>query len=103
VKALAFFCVAIRRDVIAKVGLLDEEYQLGFFEDDDYCARARQAGYRVVVCDDVFVHHHLSASFGKLGTLERGALMKRNRELFESKWGPWEPHRYRDAPGFGGE
>jgi GT2 family glycosyltransferase/glycosyltransferase involved in cell wall biosynthesis len=101
VKALAFFCVAIRRDVIAKVGLLDEEYQLGFFEDDDYCARARKAGYRLAVCDDVFVHHHLSASFGQLGTPERAALMKRNRKLFESKWGQWEPHRYRDAEGFG--
>jgi GT2 family glycosyltransferase/glycosyltransferase involved in cell wall biosynthesis len=101
VRALAFFCVAIRRDVIAKIGLLDEEYQLGFFEDDDYCARAREAGYRLAVCDDVFVHHHLSASFGQLGTPERSALMKRNRELFESKWGPWDPHRYRDAEGFG--
>ncbi len=101
VEALAFFCVAIRRDVIAKVGLLDEEYQLGFFEDDDYCARARKAGYRLVVCDDVFVHHHLSASFGQLSTPERRALMQRNRQLFESRWGPWEPHRYRDATGFG--
>jgi GT2 family glycosyltransferase/glycosyltransferase involved in cell wall biosynthesis len=101
VKALAFFCVAIRRDVITKIGLLDEEYQLGFFEDDDYCARARQAGYRLVVCDDVFVHHHLSASFGQLGTPERTALMKRNRQRFESKWGRWEPHRYRNAAGFG--
>lgn len=101
VDALAFFCVAIRRDLIEKVGWLDEEYQLGFFEDDDYCARARRNGFRLMVCDDVFIHHHLSASFDQIGKAERGALMKRNRTLFESKWGPWKPHRYRKVSGFG--
>ena len=41
---LAFFCVAIRREVLTDVGLLDEEYGVGFFEDDDYCRRAARQG-----------------------------------------------------------
>jgi hypothetical protein len=45
----------------------------------------------------VFVHHHLSASFNKLGDDERSALFKRNRERYEAKWGAWVPHTYRDA------
>ncbi|MBV9758919.1 MAG: glycosyltransferase [Alphaproteobacteria bacterium] len=101
VDCLAFFCVAIRKDVVDEVGWLDESYGAGFFEDDDYCARVRRAGYRLVVCDDVFVHHHFSASFGKLEAQEREALMRRNRKLFERKWGAWKPHAYRAEAGFG--
>ena len=65
--SLAFFCVAMRRSVIEAVGLLDEAYGIGFFEDDDYCRRAQQAGYKLVIADDVFVHHHHSVSFDAMG------------------------------------
>ena len=100
VRVLAFFCVALRRAVIDELGLLDEVYGLGFFEDDDYCMRAARAGWKMVVADDVFVHHHHSASFEALGAAAHD-LMTRNRQIFESRWGPWQPHRYRDRPGFG--
>ena len=66
VERLAFFCVAIRKQVIDKVGALDETYRLGFFEDDDYCERVRASGFRMVICDDAFVHHHLFASFSQI-------------------------------------
>ncbi len=98
---LAFFCVAIRRQVIDKVGALDESYGTGYFEDDDYCMRVRDAGYRLVVCDDVFIHHHHSASFNLMGESTRTELMKRNRRTFEKRWGRWTPHKYRQEPGFG--
>jgi GT2 family glycosyltransferase len=62
--------------------------------------RVRKAGHRLAVCDDVFVHHHHSASFDLLGE-SKAALMKRNRGIFEKRWGRWAPHTYREAPGFG--
>lgn len=98
---LAFFCVATRRDVIEKVGLLDEAYGLGFFEDDDYCKRVLEAGYTIAIADDVFVHHHLSASFDELGSETKRELMEQNKALFSQRWGTWKPHSYRAAPGFG--
>jgi len=98
---LAFFCVAMRRSVIAELGLLDEAYGLGFFEDDDYCRRATQAGYKLVIVDDVFVHHQLSASYAKIGSQAKDELMARNKAIFEERWGKWQAHRYRDEPGFG--
>jgi GT2 family glycosyltransferase/glycosyltransferase involved in cell wall biosynthesis len=99
IQTLAFFCVAIRRGVIEEIGLLDEVYGIGYFEDDDYCRRASQANYKLVVADDVFVHHYHSVSFGALG--EKAAeQMARNRAIFEERWGAWTPHRYRDEPGF---
>jgi hypothetical protein len=100
VRRLAFFAVALRRRAIDLVGLLDERYGLGYFEDDDYCMRANEQGVKMVIADDVFVHHHLSVSFSTLGA-QAGELMKKNRALFEERWGAWEPHRYRDEPGFG--
>ena len=95
VPVVAFFCVAIARAAYAKVGGLDERFGLGFFEDDDYCQRVRNAGFRVAVAEDVFVHHHLSASFDLLDEGRRQALFERNRALYEEKWGAWTPHKYR--------
>jgi GT2 family glycosyltransferase len=101
VRSVAFFCVALRRDLYENVGKLDEKYGIGFFEDDDYCMRAAKAGYRSVIVDDVFVHHHLSASFADFGDERRRILMERNRKIYEEAWGPWPGHQYRDEPGFG--
>lgn len=95
IPTVAFFCVAISRTAYAEVGGLDERFGVGFFEDDDYCRRVRQAGLRTAVAEDVFVHHHLSASFSLLDEGWRQALFERNRALYEDKWGPWTPHRYR--------
>jgi GT2 family glycosyltransferase/glycosyltransferase involved in cell wall biosynthesis len=99
--SVAFFCAATRRDVLEKVGFLDEKFGLGFFEDDDYCQRVLAAGYAIQIVDDVFVHHHLSASFDKLPRADKQALLERNRAIYEERWGTWRPHSYRNAPGFG--
>jgi GT2 family glycosyltransferase/glycosyltransferase involved in cell wall biosynthesis len=96
---LAFFCVAMPRAVFEEVGGLDERFGTGFFEDDDYCQRVRAGGRRVVCAEDVFVHHELSASFDRIDQDARRALFERNRAYYESKWGPWQPHRYRGRRG----
>lgn len=94
ITTLAFFCVMMPRRTYEKVGPLDEEFGLGFFEDDDYCRRIEQAGLRIECAEDVFIHHHLAASFSKLGK-GRQELLERNRKIYEAKWGPWTPHRHR--------
>ncbi len=91
----AFFCVAMPRAVYAKIGPLDEAFGRGFFEDDDYCRRVEQQGLRIVCAEDVFIHHHLSASFNKLKQSDRQALFDQNRVVYEAKWGPWTAHAYR--------
>ncbi len=94
IRTLAFFCVMLPQAVHERVGPLDESYGLGFFEDDDYCRRVEQAGWKIACAEDVFVRHHLSASFGKLGAGRR-ELLARNRRIYEAKWGAWIPHRHR--------
>jgi GT2 family glycosyltransferase len=83
---LGFFCVAFRSELIERVGFLDESYGLGFYEDDDYCLRVCNAGYRLVCHEDLFVYHRGSASFEKAPELTRH-LLARNRRLLEAKIG----------------
>ena len=97
IATVAFFCVMLSRQVMQEVGLLDEAFGRGFFEDDDYCRRVANAGYRVACADDVYVHHHLSAAFDALKTEDRQRLFEVNKRYYESKWGPWVPHRYRSG------
>jgi GT2 family glycosyltransferase/ubiquinone/menaquinone biosynthesis C-methylase UbiE len=94
-RTAAFFCVMLRREVFEKIGPLDEAFGRGFFEDDDYCRRIEQAGLSVYCAEDVFIHHHLSASFNKLRSSERQALFEKNKATYEAKWGAWIPHEFR--------
>lgn len=93
---LGFFCVALRRETADTVGLLDEAFDLGFYEDDDYCLRVRKAGYRLVCREDVFVYHRGSSSFGKTPRKTR-ELLKKNHRLLERKFGMrYSPRHPRD-------
>jgi GT2 family glycosyltransferase len=93
---LGFFCVALNREVIDRVGLLDEAYDLGFYEDDDYCLRVLKAGYRLVCREDVFIYHHGSASFSRTPVATK-QLLKTNRRLLEAKFGiSYHPRHPRD-------
>ena len=95
VGALGYFAVMFRRRDLDSFGLLSLDYGVGMFEDDDHCRTIQSKGYVTAVAEDGFVHHHLSASFDRLDGSEKKALFKRNREIFERKWGPWKAHQYR--------
>ncbi len=99
---VAMFCAAMRRNVYEQIGPLDEQFEIGFFEDDDYAMRARKTGYRVVCAEDVFVHHFAQASFGLLAADGRfGDVFHGNRRRWEAKWGrEWTPHRRRSKTGY---
>lgn len=81
-----FFCVAIPRKVMDQIGLLDEDFGRGYYEDLDFSLRVKQAGYRLGVAEDAFVYHRGSSSFGKVPR-EIKELMKRNKRLIYSKHG----------------
>ena len=98
IRTAAFFCVMITREAYAKVGPMDEAFGVGFFEDDDYCRRMEKEGFGVLCADDVFIHHHLSASFDKLKADAKKRLFDTNRAIYEAKWGAWVPHAYRARP-----
>jgi GT2 family glycosyltransferase/glycosyltransferase involved in cell wall biosynthesis len=92
---LHWFCVMVPRVVWEQVGELDEAFGVGLFEDDDYTYRVRALGYDVACAEDVFIHHHHSASFGELPPAVYDEMFARNRSYFESKWGPWQAPVFR--------
>lgn len=82
---LVAFCFLTKREVVDKVGLLDEQFYPGNFEDDDYCMRISKEKYKLVLCKDTFVHHFGSISF-KNSDIDYEKLFIENREKFKDKW-----------------
>ena len=99
IPTLTMFCVALRRTLYQEVGPLDERFETGLLEDDDYSRRVREAGYRLLCADDAFVHHFSETSFGKLvASGEYARLLEANRARFEDKWQePWRPYGRRPS------
>ncbi len=59
------FCFMIRRAVVDAIGYMDEEnFPVGYGEENDYCIRAMDAGFELAIADDVYVFHAKSKSFG---------------------------------------
>jgi GT2 family glycosyltransferase len=75
-----------RREVIARIGGLDERFGSGNFEDDDFCIRAAQVGFRARIALDVFIHHTGGQTF-KAAKIDYRESLLRNWELFKAKWG----------------
>ncbi|WLG43464.1 glycosyltransferase [Pseudomonas sp. FP1740] len=84
---VTFFCVLVTKQAFEKIGLLDETFFPGGFEDDDYCLRARKAGYEIHLARDVFIHHWGSASFGQLQYQYFSDRAQRNKLYLENKHG----------------
>ncbi len=97
VERLTGFCLLIRREVIDRIGGLDERFGLGFFDDDDLCVRAREAGFGLRVALNVFVHHFGSRTFAGLG-IDCHRQLEENFARFQVKWGPERSAGYRLAP-----
>lgn len=74
--------VMIRRQVFEDIGLFDEGFFL-YFEEVDFCRRARQAGWEIAYVPASRVVHHMGASTGVSD--ERKTLGRRPAYWFESR------------------
>lgn len=86
VPMLALYCAALKREVWGKVGGLDERFETGMFEDDDYSKRLRQAGYELRCLRDSYVHHWQQASFGAMPHEDYLRVYEENRRRYREKW-----------------
>lgn len=93
---LVFFCVMIRRSLWSELTGLDETYGPGNYDDDDFCLRARLAGYRLAVARNVFVFHHERRTFDE-NRIDHGEAMARNQVIFCERAAAWSkaPPRHR--------
>lgn len=83
---LTGMCLLIKRELMARIGGLDEIFGLGNYEDNDYCLRAHLAGYECLIARGVFIHHFGSRSFAAAG-IDYAAQIRRQWSVFKAKWG----------------
>lgn len=84
---LSGFCLIFPRKLVDDIGLLDEHFGAGTYEDDDYCKRAQKAGYTCWVAGDTYVHHFGNRSFKQRGKSEFRKILRQNRQYYMYKWG----------------
>ena len=57
------FCMGVNFDVVKKIGMFDEIYGKGYGEENDWCQRAINAGYKNIHITNLFVYHKHGGSF----------------------------------------
>ena len=57
------FCMGMNFNVVKEIGVFDEIYGKGYCEENDWCQRAIQAGYKNVHVTNLFVYHKHGGSF----------------------------------------
>lgn len=77
------FCLYIRRACIDVIGVLDEQaFPRGYGEENDFCMRARLAGWRSIIADNCYVFHQRSQSFQQ----EKHELMLSGRRVIDKRY-----------------
>jgi len=72
-------CMLLRRELLQQVGLMDEEFFL-YFEETDWCYRAKQRGWKVYFTPDAEIVHYGGQSTGRqparMGVIYLQSLLK---------------------------
>jgi len=94
VNFLVFFCCLIKKSVWDEIGGLNEAYGIGCFEDNEFCWRVIEKGYKLKICGNVYIHHYTSKTFGCYDDAKKkqeyGSLMARNQKIFLKKINRYE-------------
>lgn len=80
---LVGFCLCIKTKVIKQIGLLDEQFGFGMWEDNDYCLRIRNAGYKLYVVTTSFIYHYGSQTIQDFSS---NNLLEENKQKFLEKY-----------------
>ncbi|MBI3558941.1 glycosyltransferase family 2 protein [Candidatus Gottesmanbacteria bacterium] len=80
-------CLLIKNEVVEKIGLLDEKLFFSW-EDTDYSARAKKAGFKIVYVPKSVIWHKNANTSGGAGSLTQDFYQTRNRLIFAFKYAP---------------
>lgn len=98
------FLMVFKKALYDEIGEFDESLWPCSGEEIDFCLRARDAGYKVGIAHDVYVHHYGSQTFDvmhKAGQLDYNEIVARNEKHLIDKWGDkarWENQIVVDEP-----
>ncbi|MFC1663959.1 glycosyltransferase family 2 protein [Patescibacteria group bacterium] len=81
-------CILFKKESLEKVGLLDPLY-FNYYEEVDWCFRAKKVGFKNMVVPKAVIWHKVSAALGKKGTKKIGEFAafyhSRNAIIFAQK------------------
>lgn len=84
------FCMAFPRALYDEIGMFDESIWPCCGEEVDFCYRAREAGHKIGVIFECYVHHEGSQTFKDMqeaGLLQYEEVCARNDAHLAKKWG----------------
>ena len=77
------FCMYIKRDCINDVGYFDEKtFGLGYGEENDFCLRASNKGWKHILAADTFVYHKGGVSFSARSDARKESAQKVINNLY---------------------
>jgi GT2 family glycosyltransferase len=87
-RMLAFFCTVFKTSVFKEIGFLDEEFGVGYGDDDDLCKRMRDANMQLALSMGTYVWHNHQSTFKKIYSEKEIHDMRKERlALYEVKHG----------------
>jgi len=84
--SLVGFALMFKREPLNEIGLLDEIFTPGNYEDNDICLRFILQKYHLLLCKDSFIFHFGSKSFS-FDINGYQLILKNNKRKFKEKWG----------------
>jgi len=76
------FCMGVNKNLVDKIGMFDEIFGKGYGEENDWCQRAIQAGYKNIHVPNLFVYHKHGGSFP---SEEKQRLISQNLSVLNQK------------------
>ncbi len=77
------FCMGMNKNVVNEIGYFDEIFERGFGEENDWCQRAIEKGYKNIHVTNLFVYHKHGGSFLKK---EKNRLIDKNTEILVKRY-----------------
>lgn len=77
------FCMAIKKEVLDKIGPLDLAFEKGYREENDWCQRAVNAGYVNTLAYNLFIWHKHGGSFD---ALEKKSFINKHSKIINQRY-----------------
>ena len=81
---IAFVCPMFKRSTLNDIGLFDENFKTGAFEDGDMSERILRAGYEILIDGNSFIFHYGSKTVSQVP--EYGKHFGENHAYYNKKW-----------------
>lgn len=99
------WCMLMPVEVWEDVGLFDEQFGIGFYEDKDWCFRAQEKGYKLAISHNIDIEHLNNTTFNAHPEIDKETIGRKNHNKFIEKWGfmdkpgDWDDHAYETVNG----